>query len=362
MPPSDPSGAEPLGGAVPRVALVTPLHNKAPYVAEMIASVRAQTFTDWHWVIVDDGSTDDSFAVACAAAAGDPRIRCIGQANAGVSAARLAGFEATEPGSEYVLFPDADDLLEPEMLAALVAALDADETASMAYVSYRAIDADGRPHPMEYPRYWVPCGPFARQRDGDAGCMALEGIVAWAPVIEPAGMMRRSVFVAGPGWDRHLGQHGEGVLLFGYCALRGRVAHVDRPLYRYRRFPGQSSSIGERVAVQERKTYWQLHEWPGDAVDRARMRRALRFGAGAVLGSVAMRSGLGMLRSGRFARGARLWCAGGARCLAAALLPGWFLRRCVREWRADFRARGIPWEPCRARGGMVANDEDGTPR
>ena len=106
-----------------RVGIVTPAWNVAPWIAEAIRSVIAQTHTDWRMVVVDDGSTD-----ATADLVGgfrDDRLTLLRQANAGVSAARNRGLAALDPSTEAVLFLDADDRLAPNALARLVAALDA---------------------------------------------------------------------------------------------------------------------------------------------------------------------------------------------------------------------------------------------
>ena len=73
----------------PKVTVIVPTFNVAPYVGDCLASVRAQTLSAWECIVVDDGSTDDTplRIRECA----DPRIRLITQANQGVSAARNAG-------------------------------------------------------------------------------------------------------------------------------------------------------------------------------------------------------------------------------------------------------------------------------
>ncbi len=99
-------------------SIITPLYNKESYIARAVASVLAQTYTDWEWIIVDDGSTDHSLAEAqrcCAAnAIGKSRIHIHSQANAGVAAARNKAVE--QATGEYLCFLDADDWWEPTFL------------------------------------------------------------------------------------------------------------------------------------------------------------------------------------------------------------------------------------------------------
>lgn len=96
-----------------RISVVIPLYNKAATILRAVASVQAQTFTDWELVVVDDGSSDDG--AARVEALQDARIRCIRQANGGVAVARNAGLNAAR--SDWVALLDADDHWGPEHLA-----------------------------------------------------------------------------------------------------------------------------------------------------------------------------------------------------------------------------------------------------
>lgn len=108
----------------PVVSVVIPCYDYGRYLPQAVASVLAQTYADWELVVVDDGSTDDTAAVARSLIADHPgrRIRLLEQANAGVSAARNAGIAATT--GRYVLPLDADDMIAPTMLERTVAVLD----------------------------------------------------------------------------------------------------------------------------------------------------------------------------------------------------------------------------------------------
>lgn len=103
--------------AKPAVSIVMPLYNKAEQVLSTIASVVAQTVSDWELVVVDDGSTDQGPDLV--RALNDERIRLVTQANAGVSAARNKGIEHAR--ADLIAFLDADDLWLPEFLASVLA-------------------------------------------------------------------------------------------------------------------------------------------------------------------------------------------------------------------------------------------------
>lgn len=100
----------------PKVAIVTPLYNTGEHLDELARSIRSQSMQEWQWILIDDGSTDDSFARAKKWVAKDSRIRAISQENQGPSAARNRGVLLSRV--PVIFFVDADDLILPEALAA----------------------------------------------------------------------------------------------------------------------------------------------------------------------------------------------------------------------------------------------------
>jgi glycosyltransferase involved in cell wall biosynthesis len=106
------------------VSVVTPFTNQAAYLDQAIVSVRAQTFAEWELVLVDDGSTDGSRAVAERAAAADPaRIRVVGAARPGGGAAAARNHGLRVARGTLAAFLDADDVFLPAKLADGVAIL-----------------------------------------------------------------------------------------------------------------------------------------------------------------------------------------------------------------------------------------------
>ena len=294
---------------------------------------------------MDDGSSDSSLDEVQCAVAGDPRIRWYRQPNAGVCAARNNGYAFATPGTEYVQFPDSDDMLEPTMLEELVAALDTNPKAVLAYVKYQAVGPDDAPIHFPYDRRKVPLGPGVRLQPDTEHQTQLESVVTWAPLTEPVCMMRRAVYDDSLQWDLHLGQHGEGVLLFTDMALRGQLTFINHPLYLYRQYGVQSTSDAPKLARQERKTTLQLLAWPGDQAARTRVRRALLFAEGPARGIRGIERGWELLCSGRPGEGLRIAAAGAARWWMAIVFPDALLSRLEHDCNDFLKAEGIDWKP-----------------
>ncbi|MBI5388565.1 MAG: FkbM family methyltransferase [Verrucomicrobia bacterium] len=109
----------------PLVSVVIPCYNQAQYLPEAVASVVGQTFRDLELIVVNDGSPDNTLAVATELAAQhqDLHLVVLTQPNGGLAEARNAGIRAAR--GRYILPLDADDAIEPEFLAKTVACLDA---------------------------------------------------------------------------------------------------------------------------------------------------------------------------------------------------------------------------------------------
>jgi len=98
------------------ITVVIPLYNKGVRIRRTIESVLAQTYADFHVIVVDDGSTDDSAKYV--KEYNDSRIHYFYKENGGVSSARNYGIKNSK--SDWLLFLDADDELVPNALEAFI--------------------------------------------------------------------------------------------------------------------------------------------------------------------------------------------------------------------------------------------------
>ena len=109
--------------ALPLVSVIMPSFNAERYIAEALDSVLAQTVEDLELIVVDDGSTDATAAVAAARQRRDPRIRLFPQkANRGPAHARNVGIDHAR--GEMIAFIDSDDAWRPEKTEKQVAAME----------------------------------------------------------------------------------------------------------------------------------------------------------------------------------------------------------------------------------------------
>lgn len=103
-----------------KISVIVPVYNSEDFLCTCIESIRSQEYQNWEAILVDDGSTDHSGAIAEEYAHQDSRITVIHKGNGGVSSARNTGLD-TATGT-YILFLDSDDELLPGCMNALLQA------------------------------------------------------------------------------------------------------------------------------------------------------------------------------------------------------------------------------------------------
>lgn len=115
-----------------KLSIIVPIYNVAPYLRKCVDSLFAQDISDYEIILVDDGSTDDSSAIADELKAylqplpkgKGVSMRVIHQENAGLSAARNTGIAVAQ--GEYIMFVDSDDYLQPNVLRTLIEQIERD--------------------------------------------------------------------------------------------------------------------------------------------------------------------------------------------------------------------------------------------
>ena len=201
-----------------RFSVIIPLYNKAPYVKKALESVFDQTFRDYELIVVDDGSTDDSFGVASQVLDGSGiDYQLIHQENAGVSTARNNGVAASH--GDYVCFLDADDWWAPGFLERMDWAIKEYPDAGIYGTNYYIISRGQQRIALHIPStgYINYCDCYRKLQ------MPLTSISVAIP---------RSVFQSLGGFKPHL-KLGEDFDLWIRIALSQRVVYLDEPLAYY---------------------------------------------------------------------------------------------------------------------------------
>lgn len=101
-----------------KISVIMPVYNTAAYLPKAIESVRHQTYTHWELILVDDGSTDQSYGLCRDYAAADERIMVLHQENSGQGVARNLALEHCR--GDFVMFLDSDDWIDPDCMEFLL--------------------------------------------------------------------------------------------------------------------------------------------------------------------------------------------------------------------------------------------------
>ena len=221
--------------AAPIATFVIPCCNGAAHIGATVRSILAQTRQDFDLVLVDDASTDDSIAVATAAAGARLRVERHAQ-RLGLAAnfAHAAAIARTP----YFCIAHQDDVYEPRYLARMVAVLDADPALALAHCSATAIDAKGNPIAAAAERFKR---RLARRAAGATAAEAFRLLLRGNFICCPSVLFRRDAFEAVGGFDTRLSFALDWDLWLR-CARAGRrLGTVLEPLVRYRRHLGNAT-------------------------------------------------------------------------------------------------------------------------
>ena len=130
-------------GALPEISVVMSCYNSRRWLAEAIGSVLSQTHSDFEFIIVDDGSTDDSWATIQRYATRDRRIVALSKGNSGLADSLNAGISVAR--GKWIARIDADDVCEPGRLAEQMAFVRANPQVVLLGSGCVEIDEYGRP-------------------------------------------------------------------------------------------------------------------------------------------------------------------------------------------------------------------------
>lgn len=247
------------GSCEAAVSIILPTYNRAAFLPEALAAIRAQVWSDWELIVVDDGSTDATAEVVRQHTAGWPQpVRYVYQENQGAYGARNTGLDLAR--GRYIAFYDSDDLWLPHHLRDCVEALEANPEVDWVYGACRMVDqasgqvlakstfyVEGRPRPFLQLR----CRQVGRLRILDdprvIECMIRHGLYCGLQ----DSVIRRRLF-EGYRFEAHSRNEGEDQLIVIEALARGhRLAYLDQVHVEYRVHGGNSSVTGRAKDVEK---------------------------------------------------------------------------------------------------------------
>jgi GT2 family glycosyltransferase len=248
------------GDDLPLVSVLVPVHDPPPHMLdEAVASVRAQTFTDWELCLVDDGSQNPEIIAALQHhAASDPRIHLARHETArGISAATNTATEIAT--GRYIALLDHDDTLTPDALQHVAAQIASDPSLDMLYSDEDVI--------------------------GDAGLIERHIKPGWSPEHFDAlmytchlGVYRRSLAVQIGGFQSRYDGCQDYDFVLRLVERTDRVAHIPRILYHWRAhaastaggdrakpyaYLAQPAAISDHLGRREIDATVQFSQFPG---------------------------------------------------------------------------------------------------
>lgn len=223
------------------VSVVIPCFNGSAFIAETLESALKQTHPPLEILVVDDGSTDNSAAIA--KSFGDP-VRVIRQENQGESVARNRGID--EARGDWIALLDADDLWEPDKLKQQISASCNSPDVVCVYTDVYRFDDVGRHEILERPE------------NHSSECYRVEMLSEWS--VQPSSALvqtRAAKSVRFPEWTRD----SEDMIFFVMLRDEGSFRKISQPLTGYRSSRGQQTrSVDHSCRSIKSRLQW-MHEY-----------------------------------------------------------------------------------------------------
>lgn len=247
----------------PLISVVMPVWNGETYLREAVDSILNQTFRDFEFLILDDGSTDSTPRILAEYANRDPRIRIIPLDHQGIVIALNRGVR--EARAEWIARMDCDDIAHPERFARQRAAVQAKPGAVLCHTQIRIIG--------EAP-YVTPAARFIHSE-----AMTLSRLCYQCPIVHPTVMFRKEAFLACGGYlpeERHAEDFG----LWGRLLTEGAIVGISQPLLDLRVHQASISKqkaevqieLSRKIALRHCRQFMRLNEQEAE-----RALGALRF-------------------------------------------------------------------------------------
>ncbi|EXI88528.1 MAG: putative glycosyltransferase EpsJ [Candidatus Accumulibacter regalis] len=307
------------------VSVVIPTYNCSRYISETLNSILRQGAADLEIIVIDDGSTDDTCAIA--RRFGDP-VRVIEQSNAGVCAARNHGIR--EAHGEFIALVDHDDYWQPNKLANQLAAFADNPQVDVVFTDFvwwRQDDAGAFPAPADYlPR------AAAQGVDDDFSGWIYHQMLLDSWVLTSTALARTAVVVAQAGFDEAL-PYSEDWDFWLRVSRSSQFLKLREATTLYRQHSAQGSRVIRPIDYRTRlletaAERWGLCSQDGRCVAAERFRRQLAI--------YCAEFGLGHLKGG----------VGASRAIAArAFLKAWSIDRSYWRSLAYLAVTPFGWKP-----------------
>jgi hypothetical protein len=233
-----------------------PVYNGERYLASALESVLGQTFAQFQFLVIDDGSTDGSMKILRRYARHDVRLKIVSRENRGLVATLNEGLAIAQ--GEFVARMDADDISLPRRLEMQVAHMEAHDDVVCLGGYYQLIDHRGRLLTTMQPPH-------------DHPALEEQLLAGHTPICHPSAMMRRAVALGAGGYDPKM-MLAEDLDLWLRLGEIGNLAVLPAPVVQYRL---HGKSVSEKAGLRQRDV-------ARSACEQAWKRRGIKgeFGAG----------------------------------------------------------------------------------